>query len=130
MDLNIPGFVSPEMKAVLENWIPYWLQAGFCGMPAKDDIACWQAQDEAKRAVAIKVGENILEEYGASIEERYLRDIRVLDIKPQQWRHKDQVLVHTHGGGFYAHSPSQVIVIPPWRTRIRSSVSICGKNIR
>ena len=109
--INIPEHLSPEMKKVFENWTPYWEMEDFEGLPAPDDYEGWKKNDEAKRVVALKVGKAILKEFGASAEEKKFGGVRVLDIKPKNWTNKDKVLIHTHGGGFYAHSPETALIL-------------------
>ena len=105
MEINVPKNLSPEMQKVLTSWKPYWEMPDFEGLPDPDDFEAWKKADKAKRAVAIQVGKAVIDEYGADVKERHLRGVRVLDIKPKNWKNKDKVLIHTHGGGFYAHAP-------------------------
>lgn len=109
--INIPENLSPEMKTVLQKWTPYWEEEGFTGMPAPDDYEGWSSGNEAKQKVAKQVGAKVAEEFGIKVKERHIRGVRVLDIKPKNWKNKDKVLVHTHGGGFYAHSPDSAVIL-------------------
>ena len=101
----MPKHLSPEMRKILLGWTPYWEVEGF-KLPAPDDFEGWRRQSKAQGDMATKIGRGVLAEFGVDVKERHIRGVRVLDVKPKGWEeHKDKVIIHTHGGGFYANTP-------------------------
>ena len=103
--INVPKHLSPEMRKIMLGWTPYWEVEGF-KLPAPDDFEGWRRQSKAQGDMATKIGRGVLREFGVDVKERQIRGVRVLDVKPKGWEeHKDKVIIHTHGGGFYANTP-------------------------
>jgi monoterpene epsilon-lactone hydrolase len=104
---NIPDFVSPEMKEVMVNWTPYWLADGFTGMPDPSDKAAWQFEVLHGEVIgpAAKAGEALLDSLDLTTEEREVGGVRTVVVSPSEDRHPGKVLMHLHGGAFYANTP-------------------------
>lgn len=104
-EVNVPKHLSPEFQTILNGWTPYWKAEGFA-LPDPDDHEGWRKQSKAQGDMALKIGQGVLDEFGVEVQERQIRGVNVLDIKPKGWEaNKDKVIIHTHGGGFYANTP-------------------------
>jgi acetyl esterase/lipase len=102
---NIPNFVSPEMKKVMVNWTPFWLAPGWQGFPEPDDYEAWNTLHDEVIDPATKAGEALLDTFGHTTEEREIGGVRTVLIHPAENRQPDKVLIHVHGGAFYANTP-------------------------
>ena len=104
---NIPDFVSPEMREVMVSWVPYWLADDFPGLPDPDDKAAWQFEKLHGMVIgpAAEAGEALLDTFGQTTQEREIGGVRTVVIQPRENRHPDKVLIHLHGGAFYANTP-------------------------
>ncbi|MEP6388346.1 MAG: alpha/beta hydrolase [Halioglobus sp.] len=104
---NIPNFVSPEMSKVMANWTPFWLADGFTGFPDPSDKAAWQFEVLHGEVIgpAAKAGEAFLGTMNITTEERELNGVRTVMLHPSENRHPGKVLIHVHGGAFYANTP-------------------------
>ncbi len=68
--------------------------------PEPDDREGWTRFNEA--AIAERAGYNaaLIRRYSPQLERRTVAGVPVVDIRPEEWRHKDKVVVYTHGGGY------------------------------
>jgi len=107
--LTYPKFISAEMRTVLKAWIPYWELPGFTGMPAADDHDAWRASAASKAVQQKAASDKVAKKFQVTVEEKHLGGVRVLEVTPKNWVHKDKVLVHFHGGGMYSQSPDTMM---------------------
>ncbi|MBT3139481.1 alpha/beta hydrolase [Ruegeria litorea] len=102
---NIPNFVSPEMKKIMVNWTPFWLAPGWEGFPDSGDYGAWQTLHDEVIDPATRAGEALLDSLNVTTEEREIGGVRTVVVNPSENRHPGKVLIHVHGGAFYANTP-------------------------
>lgn len=99
--VHIPDNVSPEARKYLESLsdpaaTPAW--------PAPNDSAGWKRAWEANENMNRPLVEAALKRYQATVEEKKLRGVPVLDIRPNNWKDNGKVLVYAHGGAYTLNS--------------------------
>ncbi|MBC8352834.1 MAG: alpha/beta hydrolase [Planctomycetes bacterium] len=100
-DFVVPQTISEQAQRALAR---FSRAAAIAPLPAPDDIDAWklvQARIEVKRAAANTA---VVKQYQPRIQERKLRGVPVLDIKPQGGKDGNRVLVYTHGGAYALYS--------------------------
>jgi epsilon-lactone hydrolase len=94
-------------------------------VPAADDVTRWRRRWEAREGESTPLAEATLRRYGATVVERQLGGVLVLDIKPKGWRDSGKLLVYTHGGAYTFFSarsalPSAVVAADATGLRVIS----------
>ncbi|MEP1425889.1 MAG: alpha/beta hydrolase [Tateyamaria sp.] len=102
---NIPNFVSPEMKKIMANWTPFWLAPGWEGFPDPDDYGAWQTLHDEVIDPATRAGEALLDSLDVTTQEREIGGVRTVVVSPKENLNPGKVLIHVHGGAFYANTP-------------------------
>jgi monoterpene epsilon-lactone hydrolase len=104
--MRIPDHVSPEMREVLTDWVPYW-QKSTHKFPAVEDKEAWDFRiiyaDWLE--VLVKESQQWLVDLNVSATEEYYGGVRSMVLMPSENRHPDKVLIHLHGGAFYGSIP-------------------------
>jgi len=122
--IEFPNHVSPKLRKILDNWIPYWEMEGFEKMPSAEDYAGWRANAEAKDAVAREVSIAIIKQTDVATQEYFFNGVRVVEVAPEAWQqNQDKVLIHMHGGGLYSRSPETMMqVIAPIAVQAKTKI--------
>ena len=102
-DIYVPSTISPEAQQVirvLQETKPYTRE-----FPNADaDLEIWRQAQDAIEAGMVEGAEKAVADNRVTVIEATLGGVPVLDIRPENWTDNGNVLVYTHGGGYFAFS--------------------------
>ncbi|MCI2229844.1 alpha/beta hydrolase [Polaribacter sp. MSW13] len=108
--IPIPVTISKEAMAMLGSFSLENREES-ANLP-KDNapIKLWEKKQEEAKLAAEKSIPKILEIYKPIIDTIFLGNVRAIDVKPQNYRESDQVIIYIHGGGFVFY-PADVTLL-------------------
>lgn len=77
--------------------------------PAPDDLDGWRQLQDKREAEAKPRVEAFFNRYEPTIVQRKIGGVRVLDIKPKDWKDNGKALVYAHGGAYTTFSASSTL---------------------
>jgi monoterpene epsilon-lactone hydrolase len=93
----IPSTISKGAQEILKSLT---MNMPMFVTPSSDDMDGWQELNQRISSMAIQMSQPIVDSYQPDITAANLRDVNVLDIKPNDWEDNGKVLVYVHGGGY------------------------------
>ncbi len=100
-EFYVPATVSKEAREAIGK---FQRQTRSAPLPKPDDIQAWKKVQAGVEAKFAEASAAVVKKYEARIEERELRHVPVLDIRPKGWQESKKVLVYTHGGAYTLYS--------------------------
>lgn len=116
----VPDTVSPAFQELLRNLPDPALRPNF---PAPDDQEGWKRFHQMREKDLEPKVQRALKEHEATVSQRKLGGVPVLDIKPKGWTETRKVLVYLHGGAYTMGSSRSSL------TKILPSAAVTGYRI-
>jgi acetyl esterase/lipase len=94
---NASKTISPEAAQFLSTWPGpgIWPQ-----MPRPENIEAWKAIQAGVIASTIKRVESAISQFKITIVKSEISGVKVLDVRPENWKDDGKVLIYIHGGGY------------------------------
>jgi len=93
----IPTTVSKQAQAMLKNLT---MNIPTFSTPDADDLEEWKKLNQQQESMDIYGSQHIIDMYHSNITYTKLGGVKVIDVKPHDWKDNGKILVYLHGGGY------------------------------